>query len=318
MSAVYESVPIDLDPTSTDIRLLEIVHEATHDKDSLILCRLRTVPLRALPRNRYTALSYVWGPPIPTREILLNDKPFTIRENLWTFLQQARQSQERSLFCIDAICINQSDTAERTHQVSVMGRTYSCAALVVVWLGFSPEDTLRTENAISALISQFQFEEVGFGQWLAQHHQQILILCSHDYWGRTWVIQEYVLAQNVMLWVGRQGGGNRWLGSLFDHIARHLEKQEQRRKSLVEYLGQSYEWTIKQGIAQECMTIRALLDSPAARLSGRRTKWHVESAIAKEEPPEISMFMLVTTFGHTLCADPDIMYTRYFRYAMSL
>lgn len=38
----------------------------------------------------YTALSYTWGPELPTQPILLNGQTFLVRQNLWEFLRIAR------------------------------------------------------------------------------------------------------------------------------------------------------------------------------------------------------------------------------------
>ena len=38
-------------------------------------------------------------------------------------------------FWIDAVCINQEDNDERVHQVPLMGKTYSMALYVALWVG---------------------------------------------------------------------------------------------------------------------------------------------------------------------------------------
>ncbi|KAL1653251.1 cell separation during budding [Didymella pomorum] len=44
----------------------------------------------------------------------------------------------------DALCINQDDLSERAHQVTLMGRIYSQAERVVVWLGSDDENIAHT------------------------------------------------------------------------------------------------------------------------------------------------------------------------------
>jgi hypothetical protein len=53
---------------------------------------------------------------------------------------------------IDAICINQSDNAEKGIQVQNMGRIYSHALKMVGWLGFSDNAIESTMNAIQTTV----------------------------------------------------------------------------------------------------------------------------------------------------------------------
>ncbi|KAH7309233.1 heterokaryon incompatibility protein-domain-containing protein, partial [Rhexocercosporidium sp. MPI-PUGE-AT-0058] len=67
----------------------------------------------------YRAVSYTWGPPDPTREISIEGQVLPIRENLWQFLDVARNLLEDWLW-IDQVCINKSAVDERNHQVGLM------------------------------------------------------------------------------------------------------------------------------------------------------------------------------------------------------
>jgi hypothetical protein len=55
------------------------------------------------------AVSYTWGPSYPTREISLEGQSFTVRENLWQFLDAARDYAKDWLW-IDQVCIDQSNS----------------------------------------------------------------------------------------------------------------------------------------------------------------------------------------------------------------
>jgi hypothetical protein len=118
--------------------------------------KLETVNLDENPH--YQALSYVWGVTSPPSEILCNNRILHVTPNLGAALQQlrqlereARRSRLRDYFTrnkhkakafakgrriwIDAICINQADLKERSHQVSFMKDIYQGAHAVIVWLG---------------------------------------------------------------------------------------------------------------------------------------------------------------------------------------
>lgn len=83
----------------------------------------------------FVCLSYTWHTPQDQMKIRINGKILRVRKNLWDFLWIARHKSFGTLLWIDAICIDQNNTAERNHQVQQMGRIYSAAKTVLVWLG---------------------------------------------------------------------------------------------------------------------------------------------------------------------------------------
>lgn len=170
-----------LNPSKTQIRLLRFSSPDSRTIDTT----LSTFDLDDCPP--YTALSYMWGPPTPTREILIDGCAFSIRENLWDFLDSIRRVRDVSrifddhrlvgilrqeYIWIDQICIQQDVSHERSHQVKLMGQIYQKAIEVVIWLGSYTETHLST-----------RFME----RW------------RRPYWQRLWVIQEIMLAQEVFV-----------------------------------------------------------------------------------------------------------------------
>jgi Heterokaryon incompatibility protein (HET) len=89
----------------------------------------------------YNALSYEWGDPEPTVDILVNGKAFDICHNLSLFLGELERKrtqglQNHLLLWADAICIDQTNLMERNAQVSLMGTIYQNAMRVFAWLGW--------------------------------------------------------------------------------------------------------------------------------------------------------------------------------------
>jgi hypothetical protein len=206
MDDIYNLVPLD-DGVSTNIRVIEILDDDTEDSRGPICCKFHRISLDDSPD--YTALSYTWGSLDNTRTIELNGKPFTVRENLWEFLDEARRrGQVRPhRFWIDAICINQSRISKRNHQVSIMGAIYSHAAHVLVWLGAkTPATALRMWNS-SLLSSSLDPENrrVYYGDPQFQAQETALReLCERSYWSRLWILQEFVLAREIGIWCGNE------------------------------------------------------------------------------------------------------------------
>lgn len=120
-----------IDGTANEIRLVTL-HSARQD-DEPIKCSLQNATL--FSGTDYEALSYPWGDPELTRPILLDEASFEVTNNLYNALLNLRQPDQHRTMWIDAICINQKDSAERGVQVSLMHDVYRQARQVVVWLG---------------------------------------------------------------------------------------------------------------------------------------------------------------------------------------
>ncbi|KAI4161898.1 MAG: hypothetical protein LQ342_004464 [Letrouitia transgressa] len=93
------------------------------------------IPINLHAASTYEALSYTWGDETIRKPITLCRQPFSIRENLDAALRSLRYSFKDRVLWIDAICINQSDEAEKSQQVLQMKNIYEKARQVIIWLG---------------------------------------------------------------------------------------------------------------------------------------------------------------------------------------
>jgi hypothetical protein len=75
----------------------------------------------------FAALSYTWGNPSQATTVKVNDVPIRVTLNLKNALLMLRAQNFDTTFkvWIDALCINQGDTDEKTSQVSKMADIYS-------------------------------------------------------------------------------------------------------------------------------------------------------------------------------------------------
>ncbi|PMD17146.1 hypothetical protein NA56DRAFT_662456 [Hyaloscypha hepaticicola] len=64
-----------------------------------------------------------------------------ITTNLCDALKRIRDLHRSKTLWADAVCINQQDLDERSHQVGLMGDIYQLAGRVVIWLGHTTPDT---------------------------------------------------------------------------------------------------------------------------------------------------------------------------------
>ncbi|KAK4096091.1 hypothetical protein N658DRAFT_399013, partial [Parathielavia hyrcaniae] len=86
-------------------------------------------------RGTFTALSYTWGLPDWSHNLLLEGYQFVIGANLDAALRRLRSETSTTTVWADAVCINQRDMEEKLHQIRSMANIYSDAGTVLLWLG---------------------------------------------------------------------------------------------------------------------------------------------------------------------------------------
>ncbi|KAH7074072.1 heterokaryon incompatibility protein-domain-containing protein, partial [Paraphoma chrysanthemicola] len=189
------------------IRLLDILPLGN---DGIIRCKIRhsTLATPIAPKTStnwncapsYTCLSYVWGSDDSMKMIMVNDERFPVRENVYRFLQKYVNGKDsidveacaKSIW-IDALCIDQASIQERNHQVQQMGRIYSQAQEVIVWLG----DDVGFDELFRFAATLTPFERRRDARQVARHIEFIHALSENSYWSRAWITQELALARAV-------------------------------------------------------------------------------------------------------------------------
>lgn len=130
----------------------------------------------------YEAVSYTWANSLGDREknrvIYIGDRwdMLHITENCFDALRTCRfQRHDRRLW-IDAVCINQTDNPERSHQVGMMRSVYSAARRVLIFLGM--DHTQKLTGSVS---------------------DDPEIVIKNPYFSRVWVIQEVASAKEALV-----------------------------------------------------------------------------------------------------------------------
>ncbi|KAM0798438.1 heterokaryon incompatibility protein-domain-containing protein [Usnea florida] len=188
-----------LDQNTKEIRLILLEHgEPGIDiKYRLIHTTLRNHPA-------YKALSYCWGEVKDLETIDIDGYVFSIGPNLKAALQNIRHPEESTYLWVDAICINQEDTAERNYQVPLMHEIYHQAVQVIVWLGKKSFDSdcamdVLEDKDLSKRVDLFPprrdistaviYTATAMATWEALSN-----FYTRSWWDRVWVIQEVVWA----------------------------------------------------------------------------------------------------------------------------
>lgn len=164
---------------------------------------------------RFTALSYTWGTGRYCDNVALNGHRVDVKENLADFLYECRTtvaSGDCAYIWIDALCINQNDSDEKSRQVAAMRTFYSTADQVIVWLGKAGRYTPKAveyfrENEAKAIKGSSPLSR---GDVDALHHDGTLYglvdVYSRQWSTRIWIKQEVWAARYVAVWCG----AHRW------------------------------------------------------------------------------------------------------------
>lgn len=142
-------------------------------------------------RLKYDAVSYHWGDPAKVCPVTVNGETFFITTNLFAALKHLRQPDMEISLWIDSICINQLNTKERTQQVTQMGKIYSTAACVRIWLGNESDDSSVAMRLVNDPIRIDEASGIALTK-----------LLRRPYWQRMWVFQEIILARHGIVHCG--------------------------------------------------------------------------------------------------------------------
>lgn len=144
-----------LDPTQDQIRLLVVQPGELGNvvKAELVHASLNENPV-------YEAISYCWGGsrtvdiqlscpnhlgngtrPLESVSAQKHSSKFPITANLESALRHLRRPNKSRVLWADAICINQEDEVEKSHQVRLMDQIYKKCRGCLIWLGEAANDS---------------------------------------------------------------------------------------------------------------------------------------------------------------------------------
>ena len=199
---------LDPDPNIPSIRLLSVKQARCNSQPDCTLVNTR------VDTESFIALSYQWHPPDLQASnrphfIRLNGKQFEVQQNLWHFLCMAQEMLAGKNLWTDAICIDQTNQAEKSRQVKNMDQVYTHASKVLIWLGCGDSDTTTFIDYVNAghLRPSF-FDRLSFynpnhtGMHLDEAHTGYNKIERNNYWRRLWIVQEVILAKGIDIVMG--------------------------------------------------------------------------------------------------------------------
>lgn len=189
-SSAAQSSPFSpLDPSLRQIRLLRV-----EPSPSDLSAVLETVSLDDDPK--YTALSYTWGTELSSGAGIALNGPghgqasrLPITRNLQVVLEHLCAGQDKPVtLWVDALCINQADVEEKSHQITLMKDVYSKAEATCVWLGPAADDSDLAIATIAELYSARTYVLPDDALSEVQI-EAINSLMGREWWSRIWVLQ---------------------------------------------------------------------------------------------------------------------------------
>lgn len=178
------------------VRLIELLPGNYHDR---LRCELTTYDLRHRKPD-YEAVSYTWADEYgdtSMKQKLYVGKHYsilTITTNCANALRRLRYPKDgaRRHLWIDAVCIDQRNVHERSHQVGMMRDIYTMAKRVLIYIGEDPDDPEPNTSV----------------PWMDRTKRNIEVcsdLAQRAYFTRMWVVQEVASAKTAWILYGSRG-----------------------------------------------------------------------------------------------------------------
>ncbi|KIW25050.1 hypothetical protein, variant [Cladophialophora immunda] len=221
------------------IRLLKFADDGGSDSGPL---QFELYHAKLSQRPDYVALSYSWGQDAAHGRvsILVSNQRYEVSQNLAEALRKLKENKISTVW-VDAICINQRDTIEKSREIVRMFAIYRMAKLVVVWLGSDtgPEEEMRellraTADLEKPVNKQHQNSNLG------SNLEALERLLLQRYWHRVWIIQEVAAAKRAKIF---------WGSYIFDLRSLEILLRERSRST-----GEDEK---SPGLAQKVISVRA-------------------------------------------------------------
>jgi hypothetical protein len=178
---------------------------------------IQTYPMDKAPP--FEALSYAWGDSHTSRPIRCVGGGFIhLSVNLYCAIHNIIRPGGRRLMWIDQICIDQDNAVEKAVQVALMGRIFSTATRVLVWLGDAPpaaepgfEFLTKLLDALHAVVEKGEnfedFDLNGLAKFSLPDKYHVVWfvvweLFNSHWFRRLWVMQEATLAKQLRFYSG--------------------------------------------------------------------------------------------------------------------
>lgn len=205
-------------------------------------------------------------------------------------LEHTLDEESKRWIWVDVLCIDQSSTEEKNHQVRLMGEIYHSAVEVFAWLGTRADLPFGSRGRSAMLelaeVAADDYWEDRITRRISNGQSGLLDfygLFNNQYWQRMWILQEIRLASSITLVF--EDLAVSWDG--IERIQKVLSSTKEYRETYLKSLRESISGAIEQRRYDQIILCQAL------RLAHHRI-----------EPGSNTLEELLETGMNSLCADP--------------
>lgn len=206
-----------LDGSNSEFRLLKL-HAGK--REDAIRCSLFHASLHEADFPTYETVSYCWGGRAVRASILLDGILTDVPSSSEQALRRLRYRDEDRTIWIDAICIDQTDNAEKAQQVAMMADIYRGTRRNLICLGSDARAAEALQN-VEMMLAGIRSETSNYESMLATLYDQdeafrlsptgvdpavdlavLIRLYSAPWFRRVWVVQEAALSRESLCFWG--------------------------------------------------------------------------------------------------------------------
>lgn len=147
----------------------------------------------------YEALSYAWataaGDDSLSKKVHCRGGTIPVTETCEAALRRLRFPGHNRYLWVDAVCIDQSNVKERSHQVGFMGTIFSNASQVMIYLG-------PGNRATDVMLGHLNGTTNAFATAKKDFRSIIEDFLGHRWFDRVWILQEIALARLATMVAG--------------------------------------------------------------------------------------------------------------------
>ncbi|KAI0167043.1 HET-domain-containing protein [Hypoxylon sp. FL1284] len=188
-----------LEDLNAEIRVLEIIDNAGDIVDCTLVKN---------PQGRpYITLSWCLGGQDQGQaeiRIIEQNQPyiFKIPKSLGAAIRMLRYHKQFRVW-IDYVCIDQTDTDEKNHQVPMMSRIYGDAERVYVWLGEEADNSGAAMEFIeNRVLNLKDFDRLIKDETAVREWRALSALMKRRWFSCRWIVQEITMAQSATILCG--------------------------------------------------------------------------------------------------------------------
>ncbi|SPO00770.1 uncharacterized protein DNG_03518 [Cephalotrichum gorgonifer] len=194
----------------------------------------------------YTAVSHAWDTSNQIVRVKCNKSEVPISRELLAAFRAFRACPELhspAWLWVDSICINQTDSAEKDVQITIMDRIYQNANIVTIWIGTATESAqqcLRELDPFQSLIARCPPQasmDFVISRSFPTVWKELPDIFRRRWFSRSWVLQETILARESRLVCGTTVID--WLKTTRNHVLTLEESQSDTGMRRQDALGYS-------------------------------------------------------------------------------